>query len=156
MSDETTAQTTSIEPLPRPASCGARICTADTLVGAHRHGDGMITLIDHATEVIAKTFPGWDGYDDDMRDDVNAECMKTGRTIAKALAAEGLIATTELVETIAAQAELDELPIGSVVLDRDGDAWQRRALGWKLAGVGTFVKVHHILAYAPLTILHTA
>ena len=55
----------------------------------------MTTPIEHAAEVIAKTFPGWDNYDPDLREAVNAQCMRTGHRIAEALDAAGLIATEQ-------------------------------------------------------------
>ena len=55
--------------------------------------------------------------------------------------------------------ELDSLQIGSVVLDRDGDAWQRGYSGWycTVDALNTTEQPSDSLAaiLAPLTVLHT-
>lgn len=41
---------------------------------------------------------------------------------------------SERVSTVTTAEELDALPLGGIIQDDEGDAWQRFADGWKVAG----------------------
>lgn len=46
---------------------------------------------------------------------------------------------------------LEALPLGAVVLDINGDPWQRLGNGWTVAGLGTRFAAGAVLDYVPLT-----
>lgn len=55
--------------------------------------------------------------------------------------------------------ELEDLPIGSVVLDEDGDAWQKRTWWrtdayWALAGEDTYNLPESIKHVGPWTLIY--
>lgn len=57
--------------------------------------------------------------------------------------------------TVSTVEEIDALPTGAVLLDRDGTAWQFNEVG-KWGGVGEFddwYDAAHVARYAPLTVL---
>ena len=66
-----------------------------------------------------------------------------------------LASVTVPAEPITTAAELDALPTGSVVLDKDGDVWQEIAGRWRLAGCQGTQPVAQVIG-APFTLLAPA
>lgn len=61
-------------------------------------------------------------------------------------------------DVLRTEQELDDLPRGAVILDEDGDAWQKRNQQWIMADAGTArERTSRTLAdstYGPFKILH--
>lgn len=56
----------------------------------------------------------------------------------------------------AVEGDGSDLPFGTVVIDRDGGAWQRqRPNGWLLAGEGSENTLTLMTGFAPYTIIYT-
>lgn len=55
--------------------------------------------------------------------------------------------------TITTAAELMALPVGSVVQDRDGDAWVKKVNGWRMTGCESEEPPVNVLQSPPLTLL---
>lgn len=53
-------------------------------------------------------------------------------------------------------AELDDLPVRSVVLDHEGDPWQRHSYGWTcVASAGDYAESEDLIVrYGPVTVVH--
>ena len=60
---------------------------------------------------------------------------------------------------ITTAAELDALPTGSVVLDADGDSWQKRTDRWAMVGIERLYSADHVFSDTgnhPVTLLAEA
>jgi hypothetical protein len=66
----------------------------------------------------------------DEADAVMAEAIRSSSLGTSEIVAAIVAAGYSKPRTIATVDELDALPVGAVIIDRDGDAWQRERRGW--------------------------
>ena len=85
--------------------------------------------------------------------DGSGHFLRNGRQFAYGPLADAILAAGYRKPAVVTTAEeLDALPHESVVLDCEGDAWQRTNAGWYIVTSGTVMS--NLIDYLPATVLH--